>query len=227
MGAALTLSTGRPNALAEVQEGVEAKAQKMEEALGLTIEPAAAGMKVFFGFASPPTSYGGYGGNASEDPKYYFSYPENWKIETPNKVKKGMQGIDAIVYEKKGKGYPNVFVVTFSRAGEDNKSFKLNNDVESTFQGFAGADYDLQDALTDATDTSKATRELDGETYYDYTIETPALKYLATVTVQTGKVFALFVKAPNKVWAEQGDTLNLIQQSFRTIPFSYKRSGPE
>jgi hypothetical protein len=67
-----------------------------------------------------------------------------------------MQGIDAIVYEKKGKGkgpvtiggikmycptclptrrvdrhafcgsagYPNVFVVTFSRAGEDNKSFK-------------------------------------------------------------------------------------------------------
>lgn len=69
-------------------------------------------------------------------------------------VKKGMQGIDAILYEKKGKGeqhtpssphcsgfacimaevtrshlsmitgYPGVFVVTFSRAGEDNKSFK-------------------------------------------------------------------------------------------------------
>lgn len=67
-------------------------------------------------------------------------------------VKKGMQGIDAILYEKKGKGeletvhfmsvtspmgcphlvrpiclsagYPGCFVVTFSRAGEDNKSFK-------------------------------------------------------------------------------------------------------
>jgi hypothetical protein len=69
----------------------------------------------------------------------------------PLQVKKGMQGIDAILYEKKGKGeqqlhcllrvpcmrwaavnhlllmipgYPGVFVVTFSRAGEDNKSFK-------------------------------------------------------------------------------------------------------
>lgn len=81
-----------------------------------------------------------------------------------------------------------------------------------------------QDALTEATDTSKATRELDGETYYDYTIETPLLKYLATVTVQTGKVFALFVKAPNKVWDAQGESLSIIQQSFRTIPSSYKRS---
>ena len=64
--------------------------------------------------------------------RYYFSYPETWKIEVVNKVrqwwadyvapsvaarkaskrhsclqvKKGMQGIDAILYEKKGKGEP-------------------------------------------------------------------------------------------------------------------------
>jgi hypothetical protein len=29
-----------------------------------------AGMSVYFGLASPPTSYGGYGGNAAEDAKY-------------------------------------------------------------------------------------------------------------------------------------------------------------
>lgn len=31
--------------------------------------PNAAGMSVYFGLASPPTSYGGYGGNAQEDAK--------------------------------------------------------------------------------------------------------------------------------------------------------------
>lgn len=31
--------------------------------------PSAAGMSVYFGLASPPTSYGGYGGNAQEDAK--------------------------------------------------------------------------------------------------------------------------------------------------------------
>ena len=39
-----------------------------------------------------------------------------------------------------------VFVITFSRAGEDNKSFKVT-DIENTFAGFAGADYDLQVGL--------------------------------------------------------------------------------
>lgn len=35
-----------------------------------------------------------------------------------------------------------ITVVTFGRAGEDNKSFKLS-DIETTIAGFAGADYDL------------------------------------------------------------------------------------
>lgn len=34
-------------------------------------------------------------------------------------------------------------VITLTRAGEDNKTFQLT-DLDSTFQGFAGADYDLQ-----------------------------------------------------------------------------------
>jgi hypothetical protein len=35
-----------------------------------------------------------------------------------------------------------ITVVTFGRAGEDNKSFRLAN-IETTIAGFAGADYDL------------------------------------------------------------------------------------
>jgi len=42
--------------------------------------------KVFYGMASPPTSYGGYGGNANEKPKYTFEYPKSWKSEQPSKV---------------------------------------------------------------------------------------------------------------------------------------------
>lgn len=40
----------------------------------------------------------------------------------------------------------SAYVVTFGRAGEDNKKFKLG-DVEQTLAGFAGADYDLQARL--------------------------------------------------------------------------------
>lgn len=36
--------------------------------------------------ATPPTSYGGYGGNANEKPKYQFEYPTGWKSEVPSKV---------------------------------------------------------------------------------------------------------------------------------------------
>jgi hypothetical protein len=35
------------------------------------------------------------------------------------------------------------FVITLTRAGEDDKSFRLT-DIDSTFASFAGADYDLQ-----------------------------------------------------------------------------------
>lgn len=35
-----------------------------------------------------------------------------------------------------------ITVITFGRAGEDNKSFKLTN-IDSTIAGFAGADYDM------------------------------------------------------------------------------------
>ncbi|KIZ00295.1 Thylakoid lumenal protein [Monoraphidium neglectum] len=98
--------------------------------------------KTFLGLASPPTSYGGYGGNANEEPKYSFEYPPEWKSEVPSKVEKGTQGVDGRVVNPKGKDQ-RAFVITLGRAGEDNKSFRLT-DLDSTFAGFAGADYYLQ-----------------------------------------------------------------------------------
>jgi hypothetical protein len=38
-------------------------------------------------------------------------------------------------------------VITLTRAGEDDKSFRLT-DIDSTFQSFTGADYDLQVGVT-------------------------------------------------------------------------------
>jgi hypothetical protein len=52
------------------------------------------------------------------------------------------------------------FVITLTRAGEDNARFQLT-DTESTFASFAGADYDLQVRLTrfcNGTTANAATR---------------------------------------------------------------------
>lgn len=61
--------------------------------------------------------------------------------DTINKVEKGTQGIDGRVYNPRNK-QEQVFVITLSRMGED-ANFALR-DIDSTFAGFAGADYDLQ-----------------------------------------------------------------------------------
>lgn len=45
-------------------------------------------LTTLYGLASPPTSYGGYGGNVKEAPKYKFDYPDTWKQLTVNKVQK-------------------------------------------------------------------------------------------------------------------------------------------
>ncbi len=54
-----------------------------------------------------------------------------------------------------------VTVITLGRAGEDNKSFRLN-DIDSTISGFAIADYGIQDAVQSGTQTTR-TREVVGQ----------------------------------------------------------------
>ena len=109
------------------------------------------------------------------------------------------------------------YVITFGRAGEDNRSFKLG-DVEKTLEGFAGADYDLQDALTASTDKKAVKRAApDGADFYDYEVSGPDSVYLASVTLKGGKVFALFVSTPTKAFAADEAKLRRIVESFKTL----------
>lgn len=176
---------------------------------------AAPGFETYYGFGLPPTSYGGYGGNADEDAKYTFEYPSGWKPSVPNKVEKGSQGIDCRIINPRNKNQ-TITVVTFGRAGEDNKSFKLT-DIETTVQGFQAADYDLQDAIAMETGRTNGQREFNGEPYYDIQIDSPEVTYLVTVTVNYGKVFALFVKSPTRLFEQDEATLRRIQETFRTL----------
>jgi hypothetical protein len=175
--------------------------------------------EIFYGLATPPTSYGGYGGksqNAKEDAKYIFEYPANWKSETINKRDKGTQGVDCRVFNPKNK-LQQAFVITLGRAGEDNRSFRLT-DIDSTLAGFAGADYDMLDALTDAAvERTDSTREVNGQLYFDVDFASPNVQYLASITVSAGKVFAMFVKSPARMFAESESDLRRIRSTFKTV----------
>eukprot|EP00878_Enallax_costatus_P000483 GHUV01000575.1.p1 GENE.GHUV01000575.1~~GHUV01000575.1.p1 ORF type:complete len:249 (+),score=50.67 GHUV01000575.1:148-894(+) len=175
----------------------------------------AADYATFFGYATPPTSYGGYGGNASETPRYTFEYPAGWKQEVPSKVEKGTQGIDGRVVNPRSKDQ-RAFVISLARAGEDNKSFRLT-DIESTFASFAGADYDLQDAISDATSTDKSESEKDGVKFFNYDIASPAYRYLSSIAVKDGKVFALFVRSPSRLYANAEPDLKHIVATFKLL----------
>jgi hypothetical protein len=59
-------------------------------ALGAAVPPAGADVEyaTLLGKATPPASYGGFGGNSKEAPKYKFDYPASWKEKTVNKQQK-------------------------------------------------------------------------------------------------------------------------------------------
>jgi hypothetical protein len=45
-------------------------------------------LSTYYGQATPPTSYGGFGGNSKDPPRYKFDYPASWKVKAVNKVQK-------------------------------------------------------------------------------------------------------------------------------------------
>lgn len=170
----------------------------------------------FMGMDRPPTSYGGYGGNdPNELPKYTFQYPQGWNSIVPNKVEKGTQGIDCRIVDPKNKAH-RIFVITLGRAGEDYATFQLR-DVDSTFQGFVGADYELQDAMTDAVNIERGEREEGGRRYFDYRVEAPDVQYDASITTARGRVYALFVRTPLRDLKADPGLPKRITQSFRTL----------
>lgn len=172
-------------------------------------------LDTFYGKASPPASYGGYGGNATEIPKYSFLYPQGWKQITINKVQKGTQGIDSKFIDPKNKNNL-VFVIALAREGENSQSFKLT-DIESTFQGFVVADYQLQDAVMSASDIKRTERNVGDQKFFDYVIKAPNVIYLSSITVDNGKVFAMFVKTSPRSFEEKEKMYRDMIDSFKTL----------
>jgi hypothetical protein len=108
------------------------------------------------------------------------------------------------------------FVITLSRAGEDNKNFKLS-DTDQTFSSFTGADYDLQDAVTSADGIQASKRDVEGKQFYDYVVEGTEAVYYVTVTVDMGKVFAFFVSSPAKSYRGSKQTMEKMIESFKLL----------
>lgn len=153
----------------------------------------------FSGKATPPSSYGGYGGAESlQVEKYTFEYPSAWKEAAPTKVEKGSLGIDGKVVNPKVKGQ-RAIVITFGRDGEDNAQYRPG-DLDRTLRGFAGTDSELMEAYESADEVSSDKVNRFGGIYYTYFINAPDVKYRASVTVNNGKMFALFVRTPVKAW---------------------------
>lgn len=108
------------------------------------------------------------------------------------------------------------FVIALARAGEDNKSFRLT-DLDSTFNSFAGADYDIQDAVSSADEITSTKRDVAGQPFYDYYVPGSDSVYRATITVSGGKVFAMFVSSPARKYKENESTITTMIESFRTL----------
>lgn len=132
-----------------------------------------------------------------------------------NKVDKGTKGIDCRLFNPRKKD-EQVFVIALSRAGEDDKTFRLT-DTDTTFQGFVGADFTLQDAVSSAGDIVKSTVTKDGQEYYIYDIDSPAYRYLCSITVKYGKIFAMFVACPTRLFADEEPKLRNIIETFKTL----------
>jgi hypothetical protein len=108
------------------------------------------------------------------------------------------------------------FVIALARAGEDNKSFKLT-DLDSTFNSFAGADADIQDAVESADEIISGKRDVGGQSFYDYYVPGSESVYRATITVSGGKVFAMFVSSPARKYKENESTIDKMIQSFTIL----------
>ena len=53
--------------------------------------------------------------------------------------------------------------------------------------------------------------------YYDVDLDSPDVHYLSTITVRQGKVYAMFIKSPPRLFAAEEARLRGMLASFRTI----------
>jgi hypothetical protein len=76
-----------------------------------------------------------------------------------------------------------------------------------------------QDSLSNATNVkvTERTDEATGVSFYDYDIDSPDYRYLSSIAVKGGKVFALFVRSPARGFEAQEKDLRHIQETFKLL----------
>lgn len=74
-----------------------------------------------------------------------------------------------------------------------------------------------QDALSNASSITKSEREVEGIQFLDFDIDSPEFRYLSSIAVKQGKVFALFVRCPTKNFKAAEPQLRHIIETFRLL----------
>jgi hypothetical protein len=71
--------------------------------------------------------------------------------------------------------------------------------------------------VASADEIKSAAREAYGSQFYDYVVEGSNAVYMASITVNAGKVFALFVCSPAKSFRASQPTMRKMLDSFHTL----------
>ncbi|GFH30040.1 PsbP domain-containing protein, partial [Haematococcus lacustris] len=74
-----------------------------------------------------------------------------------------------------------------------------------------------QDAFSGASEITKTQKDVDGYTFFSYDIDSPEVRYLSSIVVRDGKVFALFVKSPTKNFNSSEEKLRHMIDTFRLL----------
>ena len=167
--------------------------------------------KTFYGAAAPPASYGGVGGTTKDKARYSLNYPSTYPEDTVGKVDKGTKGIDCRFLGPSGE---KIFVISLLNEGMDTQGFSLK-DSQKALSSLTNSDTSVQDLVLSSKDQKEARRTVDGVEYLDFDI-TSTSHLLVSICLQEGRVFAIFISIPERIYARNKDAYLKIQESFRS-----------
>lgn len=169
-------------------------------------------LKVYYGAANPPATYGGVGGTTKDEARYSFVIPESWTENNISKVEKGANGTDARFSSAKAKK-EQAYVVTL--VNEGGRTLFKQNDPEKALESISSSDAALQDAIVYGDVNITSRKSPNGELFFDYEILSTQ-SYLISLTSRQGRIFALFLNAPQRNFTKDRPLFDKIRDSFTT-----------
>lgn len=172
-----------------------------------------AAYKMFTGYNMQPDLYLGYGTSMNHIPMYTFEYPVSWEEDSVTKTEKSTMGMDGrVIHPKRAK--EKAFVIALG--GKDYADARMVS-LKQTMDAFAGGDADLRECLSDAYDLQEDARKVDGRDVFYYDIKSDKRRYLSTISLKDGTMYALFVTAPVSSFAKDEEQLKHIQNTFKLM----------